>query len=294
MENNNIDYILEEKAINLKISYLQKSNFTTLMTTSNTCCIMLCEKGSCHLTLKQNQYEIKPKTLLYTYLPFSVSKEDISNDFKAIYITYNHLTSDNIGVFKYISPYIFVMLENPVVELTEKKFEWLMSFCEIIRRKQEIEDDNIAKEAFNRTMMVTLLVEVRNIYKDLSIKNNISPNDVRYTRSVQITKDFFNLLMQHFTIHRDIRFYAEKMCISPKHLSSSLKKTTGQTCNKFIGNIVVMEAKQQLLSTNKTVQQIAFDLSFPNASFFGKFFKKNTGISPNAFRSQHEKIVKKV
>ena len=91
MENNNIDYILEEKAINLKISYLQKSNFTTLMTTSNTCCIMLCEKGSCHLTLKQNQYEIKPNTLLYTYLPFSVSKEDISNDFNGLIHLPDHL-----------------------------------------------------------------------------------------------------------------------------------------------------------------------------------------------------------
>ncbi len=292
MDKNNS--ILEGKEIGLKISFSKKDNFKSVDSQINTCLIILCTKGKCSILINLKKHELCNGSILYTHMPVSLTKDMLSNDFEGFIISYNHLASGNAEIFKYILPYIFVMYENPIIEIEHQRYKWLKSFLDIVLKRQKLAINAIDLEASNRALMITLIVEIRNFYKELSNKNSCAVNNTRYNRSMQLTKDFCNLLSQNFIKHRDIGFYAEQMCISSKHLSSSVKAATGQKITEIVANIVIMEAKMQLLSTNKTVQEIAFNLNFPNASFFGKFFKKNTGMSPNSFRITNEKTLKKL
>lgn len=79
-------------------------------------------------------------------------------------------------------------------------------------------------------------------------------------------------------------FYARELCLTPKYLSSVVKKTTNRTVTEWINETVVLDAKTQLKSSQMTVQQIANYLNFPTPSFFGRFFKKHTGMTPKAYR----------
>jgi AraC-like DNA-binding protein len=95
---------------------------------------------------------------------------------------------------------------------------------------------------------------------------------------------FIGLVTEHFKQHRDLDFYADKLCISKKYLSTLLKEHTGMTAFMWIEQYVALYAKSSLSSTKMTIQQISDELNFPSQSVFGKYFKRVEGISPKAYR----------
>lgn len=80
---------------------------------------------------------------------------------------------------------------------------------------------------------------------------------------------------------------ASDLNVSPQHLNVILKKTRGKSASELINEQVIMEAKRYLLHTDKTVSEIAFELSFADPSHFVKHFRKSTGRTPQSFRKQH-------
>lgn len=77
------------------------------------------------------------------------------------------------------------------------------------------------------------------------------------------------------------------MNITPGYLSSVVKNVTGKSAAEWIEEYVLMEAKALLASTDMTIQQICYQLNFPTQSFFGKYFKTHTGVSPKAYRMRY-------
>lgn len=75
------------------------------------------------------------------------------------------------------------------------------------------------------------------------------------------------------------------MGITPAHLSNTVKNMTGKTVMDFISEVVIVDAKAQLKSTNLPIREIAYSLNFPNVSFFGKYFKRLTGMTPQQYRN---------
>ena len=104
------------------------------------------------------------------------------------------------------------------------------------------------------------------------------------TTQEQMCERFIDLVSKNFKQERDIGFYADKLCITNKYLSTLLKQTTGMTALEWIERYVVLYAKSSLSSTSMTIQQISDELGFPSQSVFGKYFKRVEGISPRAYR----------
>lgn len=104
------------------------------------------------------------------------------------------------------------------------------------------------------------------------------------TTQEQMCERFIDLVSKNFKHERDIGFYADKLCISNKYLSTLLKQNTGMTALEWIERYVVLYAKSSLSSTSMTIQQISDELGFPSQSVFGKYFKRVEGISPRAYR----------
>lgn len=104
------------------------------------------------------------------------------------------------------------------------------------------------------------------------------------TRNEEITRNFLNLLEVEYTNHREVRWYADKMCITPKYLSMAVKEATDQTPLDWIEEYCVIAAKAMLSSTRMSIDEISIRLNFASQSLFGKFFKRVTGISPRDYR----------
>lgn len=81
-----------------------------------------------------------------------------------------------------------------------------------------------------------------------------------------------------------VRYFADKICLSPNYFGDLIKKETGKTAQEHIQNKVINLAKEWILGTNKTVSQIAFELGFQYSQHFNRIFKKNVGCTPNEYR----------
>lgn len=106
------------------------------------------------------------------------------------------------------------------------------------------------------------------------------------TDSAQRLSDrFIKLVRDNFKTERFLDFYAAQLGVTAKHLSRTVKSQTGVSAASWIERFLILEAKVLLKSTNLTVQQISDNLNFPTQSFFGKYFKKNVGMSPKFYRN---------
>ena len=104
------------------------------------------------------------------------------------------------------------------------------------------------------------------------------------TRKEEIVSKFILEILLNFRSERSVAFYADRLCVTPKHLSAVSKEITSHTASELIDHYVIMEAKIMLAESALTIQEISNKLNFANQSFFGKYFKHLTGYSPSEFR----------
>ena len=114
------------------------------------------------------------------------------------------------------------------------------------------------------------------------------PNANQYNRGTLITRDFIELVNADNGTHRSVAYYADKLCYSPKYLSSVIKDTTGKTPMQFIQENTIKHIKYKLRHSNMSIKEVADSFNFPNASFFGKFVKLHTGMTPIEYRLSKE------
>jgi AraC family transcriptional activator of pobA len=92
------------------------------------------------------------------------------------------------------------------------------------------------------------------------------------------------LIEMYFQTERNIGFYAGRLAMTPDRLNDHVKRATGVTAGHLLRQRILTEAKRHLVFTRLTVSEIAYDLAFADPSHFGRFFKKQTGKTPQAFR----------
>lgn len=107
-------------------------------------------------------------------------------------------------------------------------------------------------------------------------------------RSSLITRDFLLLVNADNGTHRTVTYYADKLCYSPKYLCSIIKETTGKTPLQFIQENAIKHIKYRLKHSDMSIKEIADVFDFPNPSFFGKFVKVQTGMTPLQIRTLKE------
>ncbi|MDE6669007.1 MAG: helix-turn-helix domain-containing protein, partial [Muribaculaceae bacterium] len=100
-----------------------------------------------------------------------------------------------------------------------------------------------------------------------------------------VSQQFLLLAQTHFRHERFLDFYAAQLGLTKKHMSRTVKEQTGYTAVEWIERFIILEAKVMLKSSTLTIQQIAEELHFPSQSLFGKYFKKNVGMTPKEYRN---------
>ncbi|MBQ5913729.1 MAG: AraC family transcriptional regulator [Alistipes sp.] len=123
-------------------------------------------------------------------------------------------------------------------------------------------------------------------YSSEEIRNQLETESGAYTSADAISKEFMRLVKDNFRSERQLQFYADKLCITPRYLSRVVKECTGSSAADWIERYVVLEARALLKSTSMTIQQISDELNFPSQTFFGKYFKRRVGMSPKLYRRQ--------
>ena len=122
------------------------------------------------------------------------------------------------------------------------------------------------------------------LYELALIGNKYAQTAKHISRKENLVINFTSLVKIHFKKERSLSFYASLLNITSKYLTTAVKEITGKSAGKIVDGFVVQEARMLLENPDLTVSQISEELNFSDQSFFGKFFKRNTGFSPSEYR----------
>ena len=112
--------------------------------------------------------------------------------------------------------------------------------------------------------------------------------NIQQNRATFITRDFIHLVNADNGTHRSVSYYADKLCYSPKYLCAVIKETTGKTPIQIIQENAIKQIKYKLKHSDMSIKEVADAFDFPNPSFFGKFVKAHTRMTPMEYRTSKE------
>lgn len=111
------------------------------------------------------------------------------------------------------------------------------------------------------------------------------PDEVKSYRVRELFNRFMMLLERDYKISRDVNYYAEQMNISSKYLTNIVNQVTGHTPKTIIDQYVILQLKLHLKRTTQSIKEMAWEFHFADVSFFCRYFKKHTGLTPQQIRS---------
>ena len=170
--------------------------------------------------------------------------------------------------------------ENPNVLLSSMERELTKKHVGLLREMLGSEMP-YKKEAVQATL-TSLFYALMGIWNSAVAQDNAESQS---TRSKVIFDKFMKLVSEYHTQYRNVGFYADKLCLTPKYLSKLIKNATGRSAPEWIDSYVILEAKNLLKYSGTTIKEIVYKLNFPNQSVFYKFFKARTGMTPTEYRN---------
>src|SRR5690625_3361480 len=164
-----------------------------------------------------------------------------------------------------------------VMSLNQDQFNEFQTLFQLVHKKSE--ENDLHTSAIIRSLIFIILYEIDEIHQ----KRVVEPSENTDSHNHILAK-FKMLLAEHFAEERSVAFYADQMFLTPKYFSTVIKEASGKTAGEWINEMVLLEAKVRLQNQKYTIAEIAYDLNFSDPSHFGKFFKKQMGISPSEYR----------
>ena len=137
------------------------------------------------------------------------------------------------------------------------------------------------REQILRSLLQVLLYDTAPLYQAQHVNSTAGR-----TRSQVIAAAFKQLVNAHYATERGLAFYADKLCITSKHLAETVKEATGRRASEWLAEAVLLEARVLLQNPALTIDQVAAALHFASQSTFGRFFRSHTGLTPAAYRQQ--------
>lgn len=161
----------------------------------------------------------------------------------------------------------------PVMHISDSKYEDFLSYFSFLYK--ESKEESIYQEEIIRSILYALILEISGEYeKQYNLKSGAR------IKSDDLSDKFFHLLAVYYKENRTVRFYADKLNITAKYLTTAIKKATGRPVLDWLHEAVLIEAKMLLKTTDLTVQQVSERLNFSSLSSFIQFFRKHTGTTP--------------
>lgn len=244
--------------------------------------MMLFTEGSGKISVDLKEYEVGVDSMMILNPHNYISIRDCTPDVSGKVLFISHKAVENIlPKLTDLLPVIVYNRNMPVRRLNADEVEWMSGIFRLIRSKLEGKPTK-----FMMPKLYGILQAALYEIMDINIAGQANDKTMR-SRKEELMAKFILAVMEDCTRHRKVEYYADRLCITPKHLSAVVKEISGMTAGKLIDNYVVLEAKMLLKNTDLTIQEIAARLNFPNQSFFGKYFKHSTGLSPSEFRAEN-------
>jgi AraC family transcriptional regulator, transcriptional activator of pobA len=238
---------------------------------------IICCSGTMKGSINLKQYSTNAPCLVIIVADQILQYEKISEDFSGLFIVMSKRFTDDLFMsIQERYPLKHSIYDNPWTPLNEEELASMTDYFKMLQASVRIKENphrieivkNLTRAFFYRSGYQ---------YHKIPEKENESKNEI-------LLEKFLNQVQSNYKEHRGLEFYADKLCFTPKYLSKVIKEASGESASEWIDNYVILDAKALLKSSNMTIQQISNELNFPSQSFFGKYFKRYTGMSPKEYR----------
>ena len=167
--------------------------------------------------------------------------------------------------------------DKPVLELTEKQYASVLKYYDMVY--SVLGSTNPYKQEIVKHLTCAFFYGLGYYFYE----NNSSKE---LTNEEMLMQQFIREVQIYYKQERKVLFYAKRLHLSSGYLSTIVKKVSGKTATEWIDNYVILEAKAMLKSRKMNIQQVSNELNFPSQSFFGKYFKRHTGMSPKEYKEK--------
>lgn len=242
---------------------------------------VLCTGGTVHFKRNIGEYSIS-QGMMFINTPNDIVQVDEMDRFTAtvVLVSEDFIKDMNINLTNLLSMHP-VMLESPSRQLTVEELRFFGQLADTLELLI-LQPDTKYKLETIKGIMAALVYKICDIFLD---ENGQQSTGFLRNRQRAMYEQFMLLLNKHHCQEHSIKFYADQICISPKHLSAVIKQISGRSAAEWIDEYVILEAKNLLRYSTMNIQEIAYYLNFTTQSFFGKYFKRLTGITPGQYRA---------
>ena len=245
--------------------------------------IVICTEGIAQFDYDGQQIRLH-KDDLFLYMSHSVVTNFMSSlDFNCRQIWFSRGELWNINKYGEVSlsdlPYL---KRHPIMHLTEDDVKLLDDYFQLLCRRMR-DPSPVLYSNIVRSLVSAMMLEILSMKRRQEPENTVTTGVYRQ----RLANEFMRLVEQSDGRIRKVDDFANQLNITPKYLSTLLKETMNRRPSEMIHFYTLKAIEQRLRYTDMTMQEIANDLNFANASFFGKYFKEHAGMTPLDFRKKY-------
>lgn len=243
----------------------------------------ICTGGTAEISVFSNHRRISRNDLV-TILPMqSVSICKMSPDFAMTFFKIDKTTFlDVMSSLGKITPdFFFYMRRNFLFRLNRNDVARFMGFCRVIDFRNSNDDPYFHRE--------TVLHLLRIYYWDYYVTFRKTADRMAKPVPLNSNKEnialrFAMLVHEHYKEHKDMAFYADKLCITPQYLTRTVQEVNGLSAREMLADYIVLEVKTLLRNANLEIKDVVRQAGFSNQSSLSRFFRRQTGMSPTEYR----------
>ena len=242
--------------------------------------IIFCRKGTAHIEIDLIPYELVANTQLIIIAGSIVHNISNSDDFKISYITFKHEVYDE-ATAQLEPSFTFFLKEYPCVQLGEKRINKMNYLVEAMEDFYYEKTNCFRIKIFKNNIQSFLL----DVYDKTRTLFKIDKSE-EVGRREELFIKFIHLIHKYCPQQREVGFYAGKLYITSRYLSSITQNVADKSAKYIIDKHAIQRIKIMLKYSNMSIQDISYELNFPDQSFFSRYFKKHTGMSPLEYRTK--------
>lgn len=238
--------------------------------------VLLGVEGEAKLTLNFKDYTIQKDTLLVLSSDIVTIIQHKSNDFRAQCYAIDRPLASEIAY--HLSNQLFNYIhENPLHLLNKEDKQqltyWNKQLLYILTHSNSKQQKMVVNHFQNLFLRMTEYMEEQGTFKQR-----------KFSRQEEMCWKFWDLIGHNAQTHRAVSFYANQLHITPFYLAQIAKKYLNDQPKDLIHRQVILEIKNLLQTTNKSIGEIAAVLHFDDPSYMGRFFRRETGCSMSEYR----------
>lgn len=241
--------------------------------------LIVCEKGGFSFSLNQKVFSVTEGETLFIPIDSLFQVLRVEEDLQVSLLFYQIEPIRDILGNSITAMHLYSLLTpEPCYVMNTGEEKDILMYASLLGNVEQTEED-VFSHYERKLLLLALTYRLCSIYSRKMLNKDSATG-----RKTQVFIRLVQLIEKHYMQERDVAFYADKLCLSPKHLSALSKSVCGYTVQQLVFKAIIRKSISLLKNTQKSIQEISDDFNFPNASYFGTFFKKQTGVSPQQYR----------